>query len=140
MTINFSVHSFFFFFRSHVSSTPGNDVCHRWPFRLKHHSSCEYCFEKGSSFGSKIVHIISIQRKGYDSKVFHLCQQEKGLWFKGLLIPFLLVRKGYDLKGSREMGNFRSTCPKASIKVILEYHDSGTCIFGHWKGLTGLEL
>ena len=30
-----------------------------------------------------------------------------------------------------KMGNFQSTCPKASIKVISEYHDFGTCIFGH---------
>ena len=55
----------------------------------------------------------------------------KGLWFKGLLIPFLLAREGYGSKGSREMGNFRSTCPEASIKVISEYHDLGTCVFGH---------
>ena len=27
------------------------------------------------------------------------------------------------------MGNFRSTCPKTSIKVILEYHGFKTCIF-----------
>ena len=40
-------------------------------------------------------------------------------------------KKGLWLKGSREMGHFRSTYPKASIKVILEYHDFGTCTFGH---------
>ena len=131
---------FFFFFRSHDSSTSGNDACHRWLFRLKHHSLCENFFENGSSFGSRVVHIIYAQRKRYGSKDFHLCQQGKGLWFKRLLIPFLLVKKGYGSKGSRKMGNFRSTCPKASIKVILEYHDFETCIFGHWKGLTGLKL
>ena len=37
----------------------------------------------------------------------------------------------YGSKGSREMGHFRSTCPKALIKVILEYQDFGTCTFGH---------
>ena len=79
-------------------------------------------------------------KKGYDSKVFHLCQQEKGLWFKGLLISSSLARKGYDSKGSREMGSFQSTCSKASIKVISEYHDFGTGIFGHWKGFGRLEV
>ena len=70
-------------------------------------------------------------KKRYGSKVFHLCQQEKGLWFKGLLIPFLLAREGYGSMDSREMGNFRSTCHKASIKVISEYHGFGTCFFFH---------
>ena len=72
--------SFFFFFCSHDSSTPGNDACHRWPSRLKHHSSCENCFEKGSSFGSSVVHVIFVQRKG---------MAQKGFW---------------------EMGNFFSQC------------------------------
>ena len=37
------------------------------------------------------------------------------------------------------MGNFQSTCPKASIKMVSEYHDLGTCVFGHWKGFGKLE-
>ena len=40
-------------------------------------------------------------------------------------------KKGYGSKGSREMDNFQSMCPKASIKVISEYHGFGACIFGH---------
>ena len=55
------------------------------------------------------------------------------------MIPFLLARKGYGSKDSREMGNFQSTCPKASIKVILEYHDFGTCIFWSLKGFGKFE-
>ena len=81
-----------------------------------------------------------VQRKGYDSEVFYLCQQGTGLWFKGLLIPFLLAREGYGSEGSREMGHFRLKCPKASIKVISKYHDFGTYTFGHWRGLAGLKL
>ena len=87
-------------------------------------------FWRGSSFGSRVVHVTSVQRKGM-AQVFYLCQQGTGLWFKRLLIPFLLAKEGYSSKGSREMGHFQSTCPKASIKVILEYHSFGTCVFGH---------
>ena len=32
-------------------------------------------------------------------------------------------------KYSREMGNFWSMHPEASIKVISERHDVGTCVF-----------
>ena len=37
-------------------------------------------------------------------------------------------KKGLWPEGSREMGHFRSTCPKASIKVISEYHDLRTFV------------
>ena len=39
MTINFSFVLFFF-----DLSTLGNDVCHKWLSKLKHHFSCEDCF------------------------------------------------------------------------------------------------
>ena len=35
---------FFFLFFFHDLSTLGNDVCHRWLSKLKHHFSCEDCF------------------------------------------------------------------------------------------------
>ena len=36
-------------------------------------------------------------------------------------------------KYSREMGNFRSMCPEASINVISESYDLGTCVFWSLK-------
>ena len=51
MTINF----FVLFF--HDLSTPGNDICHRCPSKLKHLFSCEDCFER-LAFWSKVVYII----------------------------------------------------------------------------------
>ena len=82
VTINFSFF-FFFFFRSHDSSTPGNNACHRWPSRLKHHSSCENWFEKGSSFGSRVVHVISVQKKGMAQKCSIYVSKERGYGSKG---------------------------------------------------------
>ena len=65
---------------------------------------------------------------------------KKGLWLKGLFIPFLSARKGYGLKDCQKWTIiFWSTCPKVSIKVISEYHGFGVCIFGHWKGLGRFE-
>ena len=58
---------FFFFFCSHDSSTPSNNVCHRWPSRLKHHSSCENCFER-VGFWFEVACIISVQRKDMTQK------------------------------------------------------------------------
>ena len=40
---------------------------------------------------------------------------------------------------SREMGNFWSVCPEALIKVILERHDLGTCVFWSLKGFGRFE-
>ena len=65
MTINFS---FAFFFYSHGLSTLGNDVCHRWLSKLKHHFSYEDCFGFWH-FGSKLS-IPLLLTKGYGSKVF----------------------------------------------------------------------
>ena len=130
---------FFFFFRSHGSSTLGNDMCHRWPSRSKHHSSCENCFEKGSSFGSRVVHVISIQRKGMTQKCSIYVNKER-VMVQRIVDTIFVSKKGLWLEGFQEMGNFRSTCHRASIKVISEYHDFGTCIFGHWRGLASLKL
>ena len=76
-------------------STPGNDVCHRWPSKLKHIFSCEDCFGR-LAFWSKVVYIIPVQREDHGSKVFQ--------W---------------------KIGNFRSMCPKTLIMVISGYHDLG---------------
>ena len=67
-------------------------------------------FWKESSFGSRVVHVISIQKKGRAQKYF---------W---------------------KMNNIWSMCLEALIKVISEHHDFGTCVFGHWKGLASLKL
>ena len=40
----------------------------------------------------------------------------------------------------REMGGFWSMCLKASIKVVSECHDLGTCIFSHRGGFDRLEV
>ena len=91
--------SFFFFFRSHDPSTSGNDACHRWSSRLKHHSSCENYFEKGVVFWFMGRSRHFCPKKGYGSKDFPLCHQGKGLWFKGLLIPFYVSKKRLWLEG-----------------------------------------
>ena len=83
MIINFS-----FFFFSYDSSTLSNDACHRWPFRLKHHSSCENCFGKGSSFGSRVVHIIFVQRKGMAQKCPIYVSKKRGYGSKNCWYHF----------------------------------------------------
>ena len=87
-------HSIFLLFFFHDLSTLGNDVCHRWLSKLKHHFSCEDCF---------------------------------GFWLFGpkLFIPLLSTKMVMAQKCFREMGNFRSMCPKTLIKVISRYHDLG---------------
>ena len=57
-----------------------------------------------------------------------------------LFISFLSKEKIMAQKRSWEMGNFWSTCLKASIRVISEYHDFRDLCFAHWKGLKGLKL
>ena len=42
-------------------------------------------FKKGLFFGQRVVHTISVNKKG--------------LWLKELFIPFLSARKGYGSKG-----------------------------------------
>ena len=59
----------FSFSCSHGLSTPGNDVCHRWPSKLKRLFSCEDCFER-LVFWSNVVYIIFVQKEDYGSKVF----------------------------------------------------------------------
>ena len=100
-----------FFFCFHDLSAPGNDACHRWLSRLNHHFSCENCFEKDCLLGYKIVHTIFVSKKR--------------LWLKGFL--------------RNSQFSFWSICPKASIKTISEYHNHGTCVFGHWKGFGRFE-
>ena len=67
---------------------------------------------KGSSCGQMVVHVISIQRKDYGSKVFSRNGQ----------FPFW------------------STCPKTSIKDDFEILWLVTCVFGYWNELAGLKL
>ena len=55
-----------------------------------------------------------------------------------LFVSFLYQERIMVQKCYREMGNFWSTCPKASIKVISKYRDLGI-LFG-LKGLAGLKL
>ena len=57
-----------------------------------------------------------------------------------LFTSFLFQRKNMAQKYSRELGNFWSMCLEASIKVILERRNLGTCVFSHWKGLASLKL
>ena len=61
---------FFYFFFIHFSlffewSTLGNDVCHRWLSKLKHHFSCEDCFGFWP-FGPKVfIPILSTKRESW---------------------------------------------------------------------------
>ena len=114
---------FLFFFRSHDLSTLGNDAYHRWPFNLKHHSSCENCFENESSFGSRVVHIISVQRKGMAQKCFIYVRKEKG----------------YGSKGFRKMGNFRSTCPQGINQGDFRVSGFWDLYFWSFKGFGRFE-
>ena len=103
--------SFFPFSRSHGLFIPGNNACHRWPSRLKHHFLWENCFEKGW---------LLVQGCSYQ-----FCPK-KGLWLK---------------KCSRKMGNFWSTCPKTLIKVIPGYHDLGIlfCSLKRFEAIASLD-
>ena len=56
--------------------------------------------------------------------------EKVGFWFEVARI-ISVQRENMAQKYSREMGNFWSMCPEALIKVILERHDLGTCVFGH---------
>ena len=56
-----------------------------------------------------------------------------------LFISFLSKEKIMTQKRSREMGNFWLTCPKASIRVISEYHDLGDLCFWSWRDFGKLE-
>ena len=51
-----------------------------------------------------------------------------------LFISFFSKEKIMAQKQSREMGNFLSTCPKAPIRAILEYHDLRVLCFWSLKG------
>ena len=62
------------------------------------------------------------------------------LLVQGLFLSFLSKERIMAQKYSRIDGQFWSTCPKAPIKVISEYYDYGTCVFGHWKGFDGIEV
>ena len=51
-----------------------------------------------------------------------------------LFSSFLFEERIIAQKYSREMGNFWSTCPETSIKVISEYHDFRDLCFWSLKG------
>ena len=51
-----------------------------------------------------------------------------------LFISFLSTKRVMAQKYSREISVFWSTCPKVSIKVILEYHDFRDLCFWSLKG------
>ena len=63
-------------------------------------------------------------------------------WLFGpkLFISFLSKEKIMAQKRSREMDNFGSTCPKALIRVISEYHDLRDLYFWSSKGFGRLEV
>ena len=82
--------------------------------------------------------------RGWPSSLKHLFSYEDrfgrvGFWFEVAHI-ISVQRKNMAQKYSREMGNFWSMCPEASIKVISECHDFGTFISSYCKGLVGLKL
>ena len=81
MTINLSF--FFLFFVLMISSTSGNVACRRWLSSLKHLSSCENCFEKGSFFGSKGCLRHLFKGKGMTQKCFICVSKEQGYGSKG---------------------------------------------------------
>ena len=100
-----------FFLCSHELSTPGDDACHKWPSRLKHHFSWENCFERGC------------------------------LLVKGLFMSFLSKERIMAQKCSREMGNFLfgQRAPRHQSRMILKYYGPGTCVFGYRKWVGRLE-
>ena len=57
-------------------------------------------------------------------------------WLFGprLFISFMSKKKIMAQKRSRKMGNFWSTCPKASIRVISKYHDLRDLCFWSSRG------
>ena len=61
-----------------------------------------------------------------------------GFLVQGCLYHFC-PKKNMAQKYSREMGNFWSTCPKASIKVISKYRDLGILRFWSSMGFDRLE-
>ena len=66
MTIKFLFLFFlscFFFCCFHELFTPGDDACHRWPSKLKHHFSCEIILKR-----------VVFWSKGCS---YHFCQQER---------------------------------------------------------------
>ena len=78
----------------------------------------------------------------WPSKLKHLfsyedCFERLVFWFKVVQI-ISVQREDYGSKVFQRNGQFWSTCPKASIKVISKYHDLGI-LFG-LKGLAGLKL
>ena len=110
MTINFSFVLFFFFLffsicllRATTHAINGLPSC-------SISSQCKDYFGR-LAFWSKVVYIISVNKKGYGSKVF------------------------------QRNGEFWSTCPKASIEVISEYHDlRDLCFWVIGRVLAGLKL
>ena len=73
-----------------------------------------------------------------------------GLLWKGwlfgpkLFIPLLSTKRVMTQKCFREMGNFRSMCPKTLIKVISGYHDLGILFcslkrFGRFETVASLD-
>ena len=79
----------------------------------------------------RIADTISVSKKRLWLERFPLMSARKGVMVQRIADTIFVSKKGYGSKGSREMGNFRSMCPEATIKVISEYHSFETCIFGH---------
>ena len=84
----------------------------------------------------------------WPSKLKHLflCEDCFGFWLfdPKLFIPLLSTKRVMAQKCFREMGNFRSMCLEASIKVISEYHDLGILFcslkrFGRFENVASLD-
>ena len=137
MTINFSFFSLFFvlMIRPLGATTHAIDDLPNW---------------------STTYHVRIILKRGHllVQGLFTSFLSKENVWLKS--VPFMSIRKGILIqkvtdiisvskgglwleKFSRNR-QFSINVPQASIKVISEYHDFGTCIFGHWKSLASLKL
>ena len=130
------VHFFFFILMIHLLRATSHVVGGLPTWSTSSH--VRIVLKRGRLLVQNVVHVICPKERVWLRSVLFMSAR-KGLWFKGLLIPLLLAKEGYDSKGSREMGIFWSTCSKVSIKVISEYYGFGTCIFWSLKGFGRLE-
>ena len=109
MTINFSFVLFFSFFGFFDLSTSDNDICHRWPFKLKHLFSMWGLFWK-------VGFLVR-------SCLYHFCLK-RGLWLKSVLEKWVI---------------FGQHALRHQSKMISKYHDLETCVFCHRGGFDRLE-
>ena len=94
MTINFSfsfIHSSFPFSHSRGLSISGNDVCHRWPSRLRHHFSCDNCFKR-----------VVFWLKGCSCHFY----PKKRLWIKSIPEKWVIL---INVSWGINQGNFRAS-------------------------------